>query len=74
MCPPQSGQASLTLTSDVHGLLLELHVFALVIFRTFVFERISEPRYIQAFSALLQYVGRDRTPELVRFHSRKQPE
>ena len=36
MCPPQSGQASLTETSHVHGLLLELHVFAQVLVRTFV--------------------------------------
>ena len=74
VCPPQSGQASLTETSHVHGLLLELHVFALFLIRTYVFERILEHRHAQAFSALLKYVGRDRKPEFIWFHSRKQPE
>ena len=74
MCPPQSGQASLTETSHVHGLLLELHVFALFLIRTYVFERILEHRHVQAFSALLKYVGRERKTEFVWIHSRKQPE
>ena len=50
--PHLHGQAFLTWIGHMHGLLLELHVFALFLVRTLVFERFLMHRDVQHFSDL----------------------